>query len=139
MFVRKKVTKSGAAKYYLVESRRDGGKVRQKVLHYLGQFATAQAELSYWERTIEMSRRDADYWRAHAAKVRDLIVAVKDRGYDDELLERIVTADELKAADYERRAVDADAHAVRCAARRDNLRSILAGRDVVPTMADPVR
>jgi hypothetical protein len=40
VFVRKKVTSSGAVKHYLVACSREGGKVRQKVLCYLGDFAT---------------------------------------------------------------------------------------------------
>jgi len=46
MFVRKKVTGSGTTKHYLVESRRDGSKVRQKVLCYLGSFTTADEALA---------------------------------------------------------------------------------------------
>jgi hypothetical protein len=47
MFVRKKKTSSGKTQHYLVESRRENGKVRQKVLFYLGEHATAEEALAW--------------------------------------------------------------------------------------------
>src|SRR5262249_40956503 len=46
VFIRKKVTKSGTTKHCLVECRREGGKVRQKVLYYLGDFPSLEAALA---------------------------------------------------------------------------------------------
>jgi hypothetical protein len=60
MFVRKKTTKCGTVKHYLVENRRENGKVRQKMLHYLGDAATVE------EAIAEASKRLAWYQGAIA-------------------------------------------------------------------------
>jgi hypothetical protein len=54
MFVRKKTTKSGTVNHYLVENRREGGKVKQKVLAYLGH-----------HETLEEAIRSAEEWLAY--------------------------------------------------------------------------
>jgi hypothetical protein len=64
MFVRKKTTKSGTTKHYLVESRREGGKVRQKVLAYLGEHPTAEARLAWLDEEVERLCRDGLRWAA---------------------------------------------------------------------------
>jgi hypothetical protein len=56
VYVRKKVTRSGAVKYDLVEDRSEGGRVWQKVLWYLGPFATPEALLASWEPLIRANR-----------------------------------------------------------------------------------
>jgi hypothetical protein len=53
MFVRKKTTKSGTVKHYLVESHREGGKVRQKVLHYLGEHPTVGERLAWLDAEVD--------------------------------------------------------------------------------------
>jgi hypothetical protein len=40
----------GVEYYYLIESYREDGKPRQRVLAYLGAFATVQAALRYWQK-----------------------------------------------------------------------------------------
>jgi len=65
-FVRRKVVR-GVARHYLVESRREHGQVRQKVLAYLGPCRTVEEALEFWSvhakqcRTLaatpQMSRR----------------------------------------------------------------------------------
>lgn len=57
MFVRKKTTKSGAVKHYLVETFREDGKVRQKVLFYLGEHATVEEALAHWDAEFERNMR----------------------------------------------------------------------------------
>lgn len=47
-FVRTKVIK-GTTYYYLVEGYRQDGKVRQKVLSYLGKYPTVKLAISYWK------------------------------------------------------------------------------------------
>jgi hypothetical protein len=64
MFVRKKTTRSGTVRYYLCECRCEGGKVRQKVLCYLGGFQTAEAALLYWEEQIERCKEEVAGYRA---------------------------------------------------------------------------
>jgi hypothetical protein len=59
MFVRKKTTASGAVKHYLVESRREGGKVRQKVLHYLGKHPTVEERLAWLDDEVSKCCRMA--------------------------------------------------------------------------------
>jgi hypothetical protein len=64
VFVRKKVTSSGAVKHYLVESRREGGKVRQKVLFYLGDHATPEAALKWLDAEADRNLRPWNVARA---------------------------------------------------------------------------
>jgi hypothetical protein len=59
MFVRTKTTRSGTVKHYLVECRREGGKVRQKVLYYLGAHPTVEAKVAYLERESREYRERA--------------------------------------------------------------------------------
>jgi hypothetical protein len=59
MFVRKKVTASGTVKHYLVESTRVKGKVRQKVLCYLGEHATAEEALAWLQSEAARLMREA--------------------------------------------------------------------------------
>lgn len=47
-FVRKK-TSRGCVTYSVVESYRDGGKVRQRVLAYLGKHPTIEAKIAQFE------------------------------------------------------------------------------------------
>jgi hypothetical protein len=74
MFVRRKVTKCGTVKHYLVESRREGGRVRQRVLWYLGPFATPEALLASWEVLIR-ANRGAPEGKAYASR----LGALRDR------------------------------------------------------------
>jgi hypothetical protein len=134
MFVRKKTTKSGTVKHYLVECRREAGKVRQKVLYYLGRFQTPEEELAYWQRLIEGSKRDANSWRERAAATREepLIgefaaswFARKGEPPDAEFLESAAAAREAKALRFEAVAAESDARAARHQQRRDKLQAIL--------------
>lgn len=52
MFVRTKTDSKGVQRHYLVASRREGGKVRQKVLFYLGDFATVEDALGGLEHSV---------------------------------------------------------------------------------------
>jgi hypothetical protein len=78
VFVRRKVTRSGTVKHYLVESRREGDKVRQKVLWYLGPFATPEALLASWEVLIRANRgaRGGEAYAARLGALRDRLRAV---------------------------------------------------------------
>jgi hypothetical protein len=62
MFVRKKTTKGGAVKHYLVECHREGGKVRQRVLCYLGDYATVEEALAGIAKEIKECRRYGFLW-----------------------------------------------------------------------------
>lgn len=48
-FVRTKLVK-GIRYHYLVEAYREDGKVRQRVLAYLGEHETVKAALRYWQK-----------------------------------------------------------------------------------------
>ena len=54
-FVRKKVTK-GLTYYYLVECRWVDGKPRQKVICYLGRYATVRGAYAHWVREAKNSK-----------------------------------------------------------------------------------
>jgi len=56
-FVRRKNI-NGKDKYYLVESRREGDKVRQKVLAYLGEYDTVDGAITGLKNEIERHQ----YW-----------------------------------------------------------------------------
>lgn len=111
MFVRKKTTPNGTAKHYLVENRREGGKVRQKVLYYLGSFPTPEAEIAFWQARIRDGQFHADYWRKEAE-------SVKGEGLDPELTSKCVQVYETRAAEYE-------SHVAHCKACRDRLFAIV--------------
>jgi hypothetical protein len=72
MFVRKKTTASGTVKHYLVECRRVDGKVRQKVLFYLGEYPTPEAfgraMLPRWDNDIRRWRENAAHYHARGDK-----------------------------------------------------------------------
>ncbi len=53
-FVRTKTIK-GAEYHYLVEGVREDGKVRQKVVCYLGQHASVKAAYRFWSREARKS------------------------------------------------------------------------------------
>jgi hypothetical protein len=97
MFVRTKTTRSGTVKHYLVECRREGGKVRQKVLYYLGSFPTAKARLAWLDERVKRDCRDAvkllrDYGDATPPRrVRELILFI-----DLEILRNRAEADRLR-------------------------------------------
>lgn len=54
-FVRTKFIK-GIEYHYLVENYREDGKVRQRVLCYLGEFATVAAALDYWRAEVRTAK-----------------------------------------------------------------------------------
>jgi hypothetical protein len=62
MFVRAQQRKSGTY-HYLVKSVREGGKVRQKTLLYLGQYATVETALEELPKDIEYLKQEVDEWR----------------------------------------------------------------------------
>jgi methionine salvage enolase-phosphatase E1 len=70
MFIRtKKIGKR--VKFYLVENAREGGKVKQKVLAYLGENETVEAAIAQLERWIEHDSRP-DAKARHAARLQKL-------------------------------------------------------------------
>ncbi len=68
-FVRTKKVKGGEYRQ-LVESRRVGGKPRQKVLLHLGDVPTVEAALETWPAMIERHRREAADFREGARLIR---------------------------------------------------------------------
>jgi len=54
-FVRTKLVK-GIEYHYLVESYREDGKPRQRVLAYLGEHSTVKAALEHWRRELRTAR-----------------------------------------------------------------------------------
>jgi hypothetical protein len=70
VFVRTKKSRSGTAQHYLVRSYREGGKVRQKVLAYLGEFPTLEAALAGLAAAVDLEREEArrQRWRADHPK-----------------------------------------------------------------------
>jgi hypothetical protein len=65
-FVRTKLVK-GIRYHYLVEAYREDGKPRQRVVVYLGAFATVQAALRYWEKQASVGNDAAA--RKHAREM----------------------------------------------------------------------
>jgi hypothetical protein len=65
-FIRTKEIK-GIPYHYLVQSFRDGGKVRQRVLVYLGQFPTVRKAYNHWKRQTEAAPDAAS--RKHARQM----------------------------------------------------------------------
>jgi len=61
----------GQPYYYLVEAVRDGGKVRQRVLFYLGRYATVQAALAGLPADIDKERYLLAKAQANMAAVRE--------------------------------------------------------------------
>jgi hypothetical protein len=55
-FVRRKRTRRGIVCFCLVENARGGGKVRQRVLAYLGNFPTAERALEELPKEIDRAR-----------------------------------------------------------------------------------
>lgn len=51
-FIRSKVVK-GRTYFYLVEGVREGGKVRQRVIAYLGEFETVRSAHRYWAAQVK--------------------------------------------------------------------------------------
>jgi hypothetical protein len=64
-FVRKKLVK-GQTYHYLVKSRWEDGKPRQKVLAYLGAYPTVKAAYGHWKR--QLSKGDSAEKR-HAREI----------------------------------------------------------------------
>lgn len=70
-FIRVKYIK-GQAYRYLVEGVREGGKVRQRVIAYLGTHETVQAAFDYWSGQVK-GAKDAEgrqHARAMVAKLK---------------------------------------------------------------------
>lgn len=65
-FVRAKTVK-GITYYYLVEGYRDDGKVRQRVLAYLGQHKTVQTAYDYWREQVKEAKDAGD--KQHAREM----------------------------------------------------------------------
>jgi hypothetical protein len=103
MFVRKKTTWAGAVKHYLVESRREGGKVRQRVLYYLGDCPTVEEQLARYDYTAGSWREAADYQRQRKDDYDAAIAAGADDLMRDLLGSQRAHVERL-LADYERRA-----------------------------------
>ena len=55
-FVRKKIVK-GIEYHYLVESHWIDGKPRQRVICYLGRYATVNAAYKYWQKESKLAGR----------------------------------------------------------------------------------
>jgi len=71
-FIREKQGKTGRRYFYLVESARKGGKVRQKVVAYLGQYSTVEAALAGLP-------RDVDKWRGWVVRARANMAKIRER------------------------------------------------------------
>ena len=56
MFVRKKKAKQGNDYHQLVENRRVGGKVRQRMVLHLGEHATVDDAIKRWPRKVSRLR-----------------------------------------------------------------------------------
>lgn len=65
-YIRTKLVK-GIAYYYLVEGVREGGKVRQRVLLYLGKHSTVKEALAHWRKELKVAK-DAES-RKHARQM----------------------------------------------------------------------
>ena len=72
MFVRKKVT-NGRTYHYLVECHRAAGTVRQRVLAYLGRYASVPEALEGIPREIQQWRAYAESARARAEEARQQV------------------------------------------------------------------
>ncbi len=83
MFVRKKTTASGTVKHYLVTTRRESGKVRQKVLFYLGEHASVDAALMHFDEQAAAYKATYDELEAQVAVER------KDLGPWSELAHKL--------------------------------------------------
>lgn len=72
-FVRCKRTASGTDAFYLVECVRDGKRVRQKVLAYLGECPTLEGAIAQLERWIAIKDTPSRYcgWRTETSRLRD--------------------------------------------------------------------
>lgn len=57
----------GRLYYYLVEGHREGDKVRQTVLCYLGEHATVKDALAHWRRELRTAKDAAD--KKHAREM----------------------------------------------------------------------
>lgn len=83
-FVRRKVSR-GRAAFYLVENRREAGKVRQRVLAYLGQRDTVASALAFWQEYAADREHTAERFANEAAellvsaRVDHIIARVQDR------------------------------------------------------------
>jgi hypothetical protein len=65
MFVRKKTTKYGTVKHYLVEGYRENGKVRQRVAAYLGDAATVEDAIAEASKRLAYHQGRLTKYRAH--------------------------------------------------------------------------
>jgi hypothetical protein len=79
MFVRKKIARSGAVQHYLVENRREGGKVRQRVLFYLGGYDSVAAAVAGWTADARTRRALADGYERQAAALAERLRVVSAR------------------------------------------------------------
>lgn len=70
-FIRTKIVK-GQTYYYLVEGVRVDGKVRQRVIAYLGEFETVRSALAYW--TAQVKGAEDAAGRKHA---REMVAKLK--------------------------------------------------------------
>lgn len=73
MFVRKKRTSSGTVKHYLVETHRENGKVRQKVLFYLGDHATVEERLAWLDTEVDRHHKNWHEFKQMHANRKNLI------------------------------------------------------------------
>jgi hypothetical protein len=74
MFVRKKGTC-----HYLVNCQREGGKVRQKVLAYLGCYTSAEAAMEGWKAKAAELRKVAEEMERAAAAIAQRLGKVPER------------------------------------------------------------
>jgi len=77
-FVREKVSR-GRRYFYLVENRREGGKVRQRVLGFLGYEKTLEAAIAYWHKEAAEWRGKQKQWEAKAREWYDWRMWCKER------------------------------------------------------------
>ncbi len=145
-YIRRKQVK-GNTYYQLVESYRDGGKVRQRLIMHLGRYQTVEELIVSIEATIESCARTEAIQRARAARYRAPIEDVIQEHYDGVMPPRKRDRDWTWAHTYTRwrmepavngywkftlRADEAAAERKATEGRLAELRTVLAAHSVEP-------
>jgi hypothetical protein len=127
MFVRKKTTAGGSYYYLVASGRAPGGKVRQRVLCYLGEFATVEAALAGLPGQVAEHREKAEGARRLAEALRRLLRPGEDVTRAD--MRRVWRGRKADHYRYWHAREDEARHgrqAAECAARLARLRQVLA-------------
>jgi hypothetical protein len=78
-FVRQKVSR-GRSAFYLVENRRENGKVRQRVLTYLGACSTLEYAIAYFDEKASHENDCAGRFAAKAVEVKAEALRIEEMG-----------------------------------------------------------